>query len=351
VPFLVPGHMAKSRALEDTLERLHESREQPETPESLAELRRVLRGRYSHAAAKAAEIAGEHELHVLVPDLVAAFDRLMDDPLRTDPGCTAKAAIAEALYRMGAHEGGLFLRGVRHMQMEPVYGGRADTAGPLRGACAFGLVRIGYPDALIEVTELLADPEAPVRQMAAQALAYTESAGAVPLLRLKALIGDEEPQVLMECLLALLKIAPAPSMEFVERFLNSPTVEIAEAAALALGSSRFVEAVPVLRGWWERVREPALRRAGLLALAQRGLPSASARARASAQELATGIREVLHRVEAEPLHPIPLPLLFKDAGVADGTDSPTAPLFLEGVMVETSALHRELLVGIDHVVV
>jgi len=259
--------MAKSRALEHTLERLHALREHPETPESLTELRKVLRGRFSHAAAKAAELAGEHEIHTLVPDLVAAFDRFMADPVRSDPGCRAKAAIAEALYRMGAHEPALFLRGLRHRQMEPVYGGRVDSAGPLRGACAFGLIRIGYPDVLTEVAELLADPEAPVRQMAAQALAYTESAAAVPLLRLKALIGDEEPHVLMECLLALLKIAPAPSLEFVERFLNSSTAEIAESAALALGSSRLVEAVPVLCGWWERVREPALRRTGLLALA------------------------------------------------------------------------------------
>lgn len=258
--------MARSRVLEDTLEKLAKIRGGPLTPESQKLLRKVLAGRSSHAAAKAAEIAGELEADALTPDLVAAFERFLIRAEKSDPGCAAKTAIADALYRIGAAETGIFLSGIRHVQMEPVWGGRADTATALRGTCALALVRVHYHDYLTEIAELLADGEAPARRMAAQALAYSENPNAIPLLRFKALIGDEEPQVVGECLSALLQIAPASSIEFVARFLDHEE-EIAEAAALALGGSRLEAAFPVLRECWERHFHPTLRRTVLLAIA------------------------------------------------------------------------------------
>ena len=165
--------------------------------------------------------SGDFEIESLTPDLAAAFERFLDQPVKSDPGCAAKAAIADALYRIGAIESDVYLKGVRHVQMEPVWGGRADTATQLRGTCALALVRVHHPDFLVELGDLLADREAPVRRMAAQALAYSESAGAVPLLRLKALVGDDDPQVVGECLLALLRIAPRDSVEFAARFPRS----------------------------------------------------------------------------------------------------------------------------------
>lgn len=170
--------MPKSRTLEATLAELHELRRDPTSASAIDKLRAVLRGKSSHAAARAAAIAGEFEIAALLDDLVAAFDRFFDNPAKSDPGCAAKAAIADALYRIGAPCDTLFLRGVRSVQMEPVWGGRADTAGGLRTACAFGLVRMHYPDATIELADLLADAEAPVRAAAAQAIAYGEDAPA-----------------------------------------------------------------------------------------------------------------------------------------------------------------------------
>jgi HEAT repeat protein len=173
------------------------------------------------------------------------------------------------LYRIGAAETETYLRGIRHVQMEPVWGGRADTATALRGTCALALVRMHYHDYLSELAELLADREAPARRMAAQALAYSENVNAVPLLRFQALVGDEEPQVVGECLLALLTIAPAASIDFVARFLDRPDEEeeVAEAAALALGGSRLEAAFPFLKDCWEHHFHPTLRRSTLLAIA------------------------------------------------------------------------------------
>jgi HEAT repeat protein len=259
--------MARSKALENTLEQLAKLRGQPLTADSHALLRKTLAGRSSHAAGKAAEIAGELEVDTLTPDLVAAFDRFLIKAEKSDPGCAAKAAIADTLYRIGATETDTYLRGIRHVQMEPVWGGRADTATALRGICALALVRVHYHDYLSALAELLADREAPARRIAAQALAYSENVQAVPLLRFKALVGDEEPQVVGECLLALLTIAPDHSIDFVARFLDRSEEEVAEAAALALGGSRLEAAFPLLKECWERHFHPTLRRSALLAIA------------------------------------------------------------------------------------
>jgi HEAT repeat protein len=259
--------MAKARALEQTLAELSKLRQEPTSAASIATLRIVLQGKSSHAAAKAAEIAAELEISDLKDDLVAAFERFLVDPVKTDPTCAAKAAIADALYRIGAAEHRVFLRGIRHVQMEPVWGGKADTATTLRGVCALGLVRANYRDALAELADLLADPEARARADAARAIAYSEDEHGVPLLRLKALVGDTDPTVITECLTALLQLAPQPSLAFVARFLDRDDSSMQEAAALALGTSRVAEAFPILRDWWERTREPGVRRTALLALA------------------------------------------------------------------------------------
>lgn len=259
--------MPKSRALEDTLAELNRLRDDPTSAAALAQLRRVLAGKSSHAAAKAAQIAGEFEMSALVPDLVAAFERLMGNAVKADPNCHAKAAIADALYRIGHDDESVFLRGIRHRQMEPVYGGRVDTAIDLRAACALGLARMNYPDVLVELADLLADPESRVRAAAAQAIAYYGSEHGVPLLRLKVLSGDDDSTVILECLAGLLRLAPASSLVFAGRLLDAPDTSVSETAALALGGSRLPDAFDVLRQWWERTAAVASRRTALLAIA------------------------------------------------------------------------------------
>jgi len=259
--------MPKSHALEDTLAALGRLRDDPTSPAALAQLRQVLAGKSSHAAAKAAQIAGEFEIAALVPDLVAAFERCMVNPIKADPNCRAKAAIADALYRIGHDDESVFRRGIRHRQMEPVYGGRVDTAIDLRAACALGLVRMSSADVLVELADLLADPEARVRAAAAQALNYYGSDQGVPLLRLKVLSGDDDSSVISECLSALLRLAPTSSLPFAARLLEGPNEPLSEAVALALGGSRVPEAFAVLRQWWERTAEIGLRRTALLAIA------------------------------------------------------------------------------------
>jgi HEAT repeat protein len=243
---------------------LREARENPTAEASLRALRQALSSRSCRAAAKAAAIAGQFEVVELSGDLVAAFDRFLEEP-GDDPGCTAKAAIAEALYRLGPEDPAVFLRGLRCVQMEPVWGGRVDTAVDVRGACALGLVRSGYREALVELAALLADPEPPVRISAARAVAYRDDPAGVPLLRFKAAIGDDEPRVVTECLAALLRLDPRGSLPFVVSALDDP--RRAEAAAMALGESRLPEAFEPLRTWRGRVAGQPVERVATLALA------------------------------------------------------------------------------------
>ena len=116
--------MGRRQRLEDQLSELSALRAAPTSPETQAALRRALASRASHIVARAAEIVGQFQLSELDRDLVQAFERFMVNPTKTDPGCAAKTAVAEALYRMEAYQLDTYLVGIGHVQMEPVWGGR-----------------------------------------------------------------------------------------------------------------------------------------------------------------------------------------------------------------------------------
>jgi len=257
----------KKTALEDQLSALHALRVAPITEDAQIQLRQVLKSHTSHVVAAAAEIVGEAELADLEPDLVSAFAALMRNPAKTDPGCRAKTAIANALRACECPAEDVFLQGIRHVQMEPVWGGQVDTAAPLRGACALGLVAMHSRHALLELAHLLADPESDARIAAARALAYSADPASVPLLRFKVLIGDAHAPVLYECFLALLKLDVDTSLPFVAEYLKHADPAVAESAVLALGESRQESAFAVLRDAWEATFDAERRRTLLLALA------------------------------------------------------------------------------------
>ncbi|MCX5659570.1 MAG: HEAT repeat domain-containing protein [Planctomycetota bacterium] len=254
--------MAKSLSLEEKLAALNSL----DCTAALEPLRAALRDKSNLVAGKAAELAGRWELAELAPDLASTFARFMANPGKTDKGCRAKAAAADALYRLAAPADEVFLVGIRHVQMEPVWGGNEDTAAGLRGSCALGLVRMNHPRAMVELADLLADKEAPARIAAAAAIAYSENPAGVPLLRLRAKAGDRA-EVLAECFAALLKLDPAGSMAFVAGFLKHEDEETAQATAMAMGGSRRPETLAPLQAWWEGTLEETPRRTALLAIA------------------------------------------------------------------------------------
>jgi HEAT repeat protein len=213
--------------------------------------RQALGDRHFLLVARAAEVCGERLLYDLEPDLIAAYRRFLDKPTKVDPQCTAKGAIARALVTLDSQDVSFYLAGIGYRQPEPVWGGRVDTAVDLRASCAMGLAATAYPRALIELVSLLHDPEPGARAGAARAIACTEPFAAEAVLRGKTLAGDREPDVIGECLAALLQVAPDDSPPFVARFLRERDAALRELAALALGGSRLEPALHLLREEWE----------------------------------------------------------------------------------------------------
>lgn len=247
-------------AVEAELARVTACRDDPTAPTAGATLRAALGGRSSFVVAAAARLVGEAELEELAPLLAPAYTRVADK----DPGCHAKQAVVEALARLGRDEFETFLHAARCRQLEPVWGGTVDTAAALRAHGAAALAAMGHPEAAPTIARLLADAEWVARAGAARAAARLPAEVAVPLLVLRASLGDPEADVLGDCFRSLLEVAPG-RIDFVALRLDADEAE-AEQAALALGESRLPAAFAPLRDYASRT-VGARRSAALVALA------------------------------------------------------------------------------------
>ena len=222
----------------------------PDRAARLAALTEALARGHYRVAAKAARLAGDALLYELVPVLIAGYRRFLDKPTKTDPNCYAKKAFARTLVALDCEDVEFFFAGLALKQMEPVWGGTADTAADVRGTCAIGLVATGYPRALVAISALLYDAEPDARLGAIRAAANGSPREAELLLRSKALAGDIEPAILGECFSALMAVEPEDSVSFVAKWVGDANEVLRELAALALGESRVPAALEVLKSAW-----------------------------------------------------------------------------------------------------
>jgi HEAT repeat protein len=268
--------MSGKLALDKKIESLRALRDEPDSAEK--ELRTAMQDKNGFFVSKAAALVGELHLAALVPDLETSFERFLKDPVKTDPQCWAKIAIAKALRGLEHKHPRIFLAGLNHVQREPVWGGEADTAGPLRAACAIALVQCQLTDLeiLTHLTSGLADPEKIVRIDTASAIAALGSETGSLLLRLKALLGDREPEVMGQCFLALLDLGSPDDVGFVGRFLSPARDEDVQSEAIAaLAQSKAPNALDFLRAAWGGRLSHVLRRTLILSLAGSPLPASS----------------------------------------------------------------------------
>ena len=264
------------QALEEKLEALRALRLDPAS--AVEPVRKALQDRNNFLVSKAASMAGELGVQALAPDLIAAFDRFLINPVKSDPQCWAKNALAKALKDLNQYDSAVFLRGLRHIQMEPVWGGSADTAAALRGACALALIACPLPrlDILQNLVDLLAaDLEQTVRVDAARAIAQLAGPDSLLLLRMKALCGDKEPEVIGQCFLGLLDLSPVDSVPFVAAFLQKEDADVRLEAATALADCPREEAVDFVKQAWRKAQDANLRRAIILSLGGSRLESAA----------------------------------------------------------------------------
>jgi HEAT repeat protein len=237
------------------------------TPEGRKQLAKALGSKSNLVAAKAARIIGDAQWGELAGDLATAFDRFLKRGAELDKGCAALNSIARALFALDYSEAGLFLDGMKHVQMEPVWGGSSDTASELRAVCAMGLANTTYRDKLRELVSLLVDREWQARAGAVRAIATVGSEAAMLLLRFKALSGDKEPDVLSDCFGALLAAEGAEAVPLVTSFADSRDPEVCEVAILALGACRRAEAIEWLKERFASIADMESRQCILLSLA------------------------------------------------------------------------------------
>src|SRR5271157_5611035 len=110
--------MAKSDPIERSLDRLGELRRAAASETVIQEVREFLRNRSNLVIAKAAKVVRELQIKELIPDLVAAFSKLMTDAPRLDKRCAATTEIVSALYELNYQEPAPYLAGLKHVQME-----------------------------------------------------------------------------------------------------------------------------------------------------------------------------------------------------------------------------------------
>jgi hypothetical protein len=260
--------MPRKRRFEQQLAALDALRQQ--SPEACVEpLRKALAQQNNFIVAKAADLVREFHMTQLIPEVLASFQRFFEDSTNTDPQCWAKNALSRALATLEHQDAATFLRGMHHIQLEPVWGGRSDTAATLRATCALALVQcrsLNDADLMAHLVDLLGDKEKVVRVEVVRAIEQAGSASAALLLRLKAVLGGDEPEVLGASYSGILRLEGASAIPWVSRFLDSADDSAAE-AALAIAGTHSAQGFHVLQNRFAEASDPWFRAVLLSAIA------------------------------------------------------------------------------------
>ena len=240
-----------------------------EPASTIEPLRRALTSRNAFIVAKAAKLIAAHGHVSLTGDLVTAYPRFDMDPNKLDPQCWAREAIAQTLATLEYQEPELFLRGMSTFQ--PGFTGDAATA--LRGICALALVQcrgLSSQQVLIHLLPLFADKQLPVRVNAARAVEQIGSDASALLLRLRAELLSDEPELLGICFSGVLRLEGAGAIPWAAGFLPQGRDEPDETAAevaFAIAETRTEAAFTLLRDTLKRTRDADFRATLMTAIA------------------------------------------------------------------------------------
>jgi HEAT repeat protein len=217
-----------------------------------------------YVAALAAEAlgAGADDRAALV--MTEKFGALCEDGPKLDPGCHIRGHLAFSLGRLEYRPASDMLRlGIRIVQVEAVGGVPFDTAAHLRANCALALAQIGAPDCVRDIALLLFDrsgfafARAPIdptvkmepRKAAAQALSITGSVQArLPLTLKLAHPENEEPEVLQECMTALVDLEDPHALEVLGPYLRHSDRRLAAYSALMIARTQLPGTAALLAG-------------------------------------------------------------------------------------------------------
>lgn len=228
----------------------------------LAALVRLVEDPSQIVAARAVRLLSDRDCYQAVPNLLERYLWLHEKPLDRDPGCTVRAEIVRALGNFADRRGVEVLRlALTTVQIEVVSGGLEDTATGLRANAALALANMADPKVVSDLAVLLFDfkpntsvppSEAPyakvsTRVAAARALGQLGDPAAEPLLAVKlAHPQGEVPEVLVECMDALVALGSARSIEFISPLLEHKEPYVVAGAATALAATGRGEVVDLL---------------------------------------------------------------------------------------------------------
>jgi len=230
--------------------------------ERQALLLEALADKSPYVAALAAEALGDVADDRAALVLTEHFGALCADGPKLDPGCHIRAKLAFSLGRLEYRPASDILRlGIKIVQIEAVGGVPFDTAAHLRANCALALAQIRDPDCVRDIALLLFDrsgfafARAPIdptikmepRKAAAQALSITGSPQARLPLTLKLVHPEnEEPEVLQECMTALVDLEDPHAPEVLEPYLKHSDRRLAAYSALMIARTQSPGAASLL---------------------------------------------------------------------------------------------------------
>lgn len=232
-------------------------------PEKVRWLLGALQDKANYVAALAAEALRECADWAACGVMRDWFLHLSEDGKRRDPGCHVRAHLAFAFGRMEYFPAVDALRiGIRTVQIEPVGGVPFDTGTHLRANCALALAQMRAPDALRDITLLLFDTSGnalagehnsaavkmEARKTAAQAMARLGDRNAlVPLTLRLTYPQNEMPEVLQECMQAVVALEDERAVELLAPYLRHTDPFLAAYAALMIAQTRTPEAPALLK--------------------------------------------------------------------------------------------------------
>lgn len=215
---------------------------------------------------------------VLVRDFLVAEGALLGRALLRlehggadlDPLCLGKLELVKLLRTLESPPLEAFERLVAYRQLEPVWGGREDTAGnlriqALRGFCEHPLAR--NAQVLNVLAEALVDANPRVRVEAAQLLGQSGLEGASAVIRLKLRLGDAEPEILGHLLRGLVVLEGEAGLAYCAALLEQQS-PLATEAWFTLANWPHRRAMDLLEAAWPLLsKQEALQRAVMAQLA------------------------------------------------------------------------------------
>lgn len=284
-------------------------------PATLARQRlliKALNDRSNYVATLAAEALGETADVETLGLLLERFEALHQQGVKGDPGCHIRARLAFVFGQSEYHPASEALRAaLKTRQIEAVAGVPQDTATHLRGNCALALAQLRVRDIAADIALLLWDRgynavdaswnarplSSEPRKAAAQALArLADPAAIVPLALRLTYPEGESPDVLQECMQAVVALEDTRTQALLTPYLQHTDQHLAAFAALMLAQTREENVADLLLDVIERFSGDPLR-AVLLALSTLRTP----RAVAVLHELARHSRRDIREQAAELL--------------------------------------------------